>query len=178
MSGLGNNASMHLFLQPVSPFLQSGIHRKRQRVFCTKSPQQRRQDVLFFLQLNSTCTHVQALRYLPQFAKHRLHRPGDWLPRLTEFTLWIFSRSWANTLANMWFINMPCATPNSVRQRADKLFKHGATIPGISAPQLRQSAGRGSKKISCAANHILTLLSFSSWVNDYHLSLVPGPDCF
>lgn len=45
MSRLGNDALMHLFLPPASPFVQRGTgSSERQRVFFTKSLKQRRQD--------------------------------------------------------------------------------------------------------------------------------------
>lgn len=130
-----------------------------------------------FSQLNSTYTRTNTplpatVCQTPAAPTRRLTAELDWI------TLWIFSRSWVNTLANMWFINMPGATPSSVRQR---LISYSNTERRFPEFQLRSSGnqpGGKKKKISCAANHILTLLSFGSWVNDHHLSLVPGPDCF
>lgn len=126
-----------------------------------------------FSQLNSTCTRTSTplpatVCQTPAAPTRRLTAEVDWI------TLWIFSRSWANTLANMWFINMPGATPSSVRQRADKLFKHGATIPRISAPQLRQSAGRGGGK--SAVQQTTYLLYYPSVLESMIITWVSSPD--
>lgn len=151
--------------KPVSLLLQSGIHSKRRRVFLHKNHRSSGYKMFCFSQLNSTYTRTNTTH---------LHRPRRLTAEVDWTTLWIFSRSWVNTLANMWFINMPGATPSSVRQRLISYSNTEWRFPEFQPRASGNQPGVG-EKISCAAKTTY-LLYYPSVLESMIITWVSAPD--
>lgn len=131
-------------------------------------------DKMFcFSQLNSTYTRTNTplpatVCQTPAAPTRRLTAELDWI------TLWIFSRSWVNPLANMWFINMPGATPSSVRQR---LISYSNTERRFPEFQPRSSGNQpGGKKKKSAVQQTTYLLYYPSVLESMIITWVSSPD--
>lgn len=122
-------------------------------------------DKMFcFSQLNSTYTRTNTplpatVCQTPAAPTQRLTAELDWI------TLWIFSCSWVNTLANMWFINMPGATPSSVRQRLISYSNTERRFPEFQPHSSGNQPGGKKKNQLCSKPHtyFIILRFLSQW---------------